>query len=100
MIYTHANHSRYFTIFNISWTFFCIPWNFHSFTLVHGGDRSISPFLSPRHMARNYQRLADFTIVLHPDVFEHDSWHENLFLAPYQIAAVIKSVIKLLDDTD
>lgn len=23
------------------------------------------------HMARNYQRLADFTIVLHPDVFEH-----------------------------
>eukprot|EP00435_Cladocopium_sp_Y103_P070500 s285_g35.t1 len=23
------------------------------------------------HMARNYHRLADFTIVLHPDVFEH-----------------------------
>lgn len=37
--YIHANHSRYFTIFNISWTF-------HSFTLVHGGKhRSISPLV-------------------------------------------------------
>ena len=103
MIYIHANHSRYFTIFNISWTFFCIPWNFHSFTLVHGGKhRNISPFLSPRHMARNYQRLADFTIVLHPDVFEHDSWHENEFLAPdqLQLSNLLSNCWMIQIDTD
>ena len=44
-------------------------------------------FLLHRHMARNYDHLADFTIVLHPDVFEHDPWtfkweiclHQNQF---------------------
>lgn len=37
----------------------------------------------PRHLARNYDRLADFTVVLHPDVFEHVNPRtlRNVFLA-------------------